>query len=124
MARENGRQISRDRKDVSSVPTRKDSIPNFPDTGSQVLVKKKERPKALSEGMEWRKRLNNMAANKTTIARPDRRRIFRKTNSARMPGTRGTGAIWLPIDLHAIVRDRFDDLLRLPYGFWGKGCIV
>jgi hypothetical protein len=39
------------RKDVSSVPTRKGSAPYTLLTGSQVLLQKKEKPKAFIDGM-------------------------------------------------------------------------
>jgi len=76
MAREKGRQMSKERKEVKSVPTRKGNAPNSFDTGSHAFPKKKERPKALSEGNEWRRRLTNMAASKTTTARAHRTRVF------------------------------------------------
>jgi hypothetical protein len=76
MAKEKGRQISRERKEVKSVPTRNDNAPNSLETGSHVLPKKKERPNALSEGREWRSKLKNMAASKTTIAMADRTSDF------------------------------------------------
>ncbi len=72
MANEKGRQISRERKDVKSVPTRNGNASNSLETGSHVLPKKKERPKPLSEGKEWIRRLTNMAASKTTIAMAER----------------------------------------------------
>jgi len=40
------------------------------------LLKKNVRPKALTEGKEWIRRLTNMAASKTTIAMADRTSDF------------------------------------------------
>ena len=76
MAKEKGRQISRERKDVKSVPARNGNAPNSLDTGFHVLLKKNERPNALSEGREWRSKLNNIAASRTTIAMVDRTSDF------------------------------------------------
>ena len=76
MAREKGTQISRERKEVKSVPTRNGNAPNSLETGSHVLPKKNERPKPLSEGKEWMRRLTNMAASKTTIAKADSIRVL------------------------------------------------
>jgi hypothetical protein len=76
MAKEKGRQMSRERKEVKSVPTRNGNAPNSLDTGFHVLLKKNVRPKALSEGKELIRRLTNMAASKTTIARADRTSDF------------------------------------------------
>jgi hypothetical protein len=76
MAREKGMEISRARNEVKRVPTRKGSAPKLPVTGSQVFRTKKEGPKAVSEGSEYRTRLRKMAASKTTIARAERRMII------------------------------------------------
>lgn len=76
MAREKGRQMSKERKEVKSVPTRKGNAPNSLDTGFHVLLKKKERPKALREGKECRSRLRDMATSNATIAAAERTSVF------------------------------------------------
>lgn len=124
MAREKGRQMRRERKEVKSVPTRNGNAPNSLDTGFHVLLKKKERPKALREGKECRSRLKNMATSKTTIAKAEKKSVFRKIGSARKPGTRGASAGVLFMDRFSIVRDRFDDLFRLLYCLRGERCIM
>ena len=40
------------------------------------MVKRKVRPKALTEGKEWINKLKNMAVSKTTIAMADRTSDF------------------------------------------------
>lgn len=74
--KEKGRQMSRERNEVSSVPTRNGSAPNCLETGSHAVPRKKERPKDLSEGKECRSRLKNMAVSKTTIATAQTKSAF------------------------------------------------
>lgn len=105
MAKENGRQTSRERQEVKSVPTRKGNAPNSLDTGFHVLLKKKERPKVPSDGKEYMNRLRNIAVSKTTIARADRTRDFWKTASACGPEIRNAGVSGLLMDRVPIARD-------------------
>jgi len=76
MASEKGRQMSKARKDVRSVPARNTTAPNLLETGSHVVLKKKLRPKALSEGKEEIIRLSRMARTKMTTTNAEIRRIL------------------------------------------------
>jgi hypothetical protein len=71
-----GRQISNARKEVRRVPMRNAAAPNLLETGSHVLLKKKLRPKALSEGKEEIMRLSRMARAKATTANAEITRIL------------------------------------------------
>lgn len=76
IASEKGRQMSKARKDVRSVPTRNTTAPNLLETGSHVVLKKKLRPKALSDGKEEIIRLSRIARTKMTTANAEITRIF------------------------------------------------
>lgn len=76
IAREKGREISRARNDVRSVPTKKVSAPKLPETGSHVFPNRKEGPKALMEGKELTSRVKKVAPSKTTIARAERKIVL------------------------------------------------
>ena len=76
MAREKGTQMRRAKNEVKSVPTRKGSAPNVLATGSHVLPNKKERPKALIEGREYRRRLTKVPPSRTATARAERKIVF------------------------------------------------
>jgi len=76
MANEKGREITKARNEVSSVPTRKGSAPNVCVTGFHVLPNTNERPKARSAGREFTNKLKQIAPSNTRIERAENQTVF------------------------------------------------
>jgi hypothetical protein len=79
MDRAKGIEIKRAKKDVIMVPRRNTSEPYSLKTGSQVIPEKNEKPFALIDGIESRKRVTKIPARSSSIKRADRWRHDLKT---------------------------------------------
>ncbi len=81
IAIENGKEISKARKDVSNVPTRKGMVPNFSYTGSQIVPYIKLRPNFLIDGKESESNVIKTANKSITMHKPEKKSIFLNINS-------------------------------------------
>jgi hypothetical protein len=77
-------EITRARKEVTRVPTRKGNAPNSLRTGSHVTLKRNSIPKLRIAGSEAMRREKKIAARSTKIRAPAAKSIFRKEDSESM----------------------------------------
>ena len=76
IAIEKGIQIKIAMNDVTRVPRRKGSAPNFSAAASQVVPQKKVKPKVLMAGMDATRSVKRIARRRTTMNRAESRRML------------------------------------------------
>jgi hypothetical protein len=77
-------EMTRARKEVARVPTRKGNAPNSLRTGSHVTLKRNPIPKLRIAGSEAMRREKKIAARSTKMKAPAAESIFRKEDSESM----------------------------------------